>query len=133
MTEKLTRLSYVEDEPDIRAVAELALMTLGGFDIDVCVDGQEAVRKIPVFKPQLILLDVMMPGLDGLQTMTALREIPETAKTPIIFMTAKAQRNEIQHYIDLGAIDVIPKPFDPMLLPQSINSIWDRFLEQQAA
>ncbi len=127
MAHELKRITYVEDEPDIRAVAELALTTIGGFTIDVCASGLEAVEKTPHFLPDLILLDVMMPGLDGRETFRRLKAFPELTDTPIIFMTAKIQTDEINGYKELGAIDVIPKPFDPMTLSQEITDIWNRF------
>jgi len=130
---ELKRILYVEDEPDIRAVAELALSTVGGFTVAVCASGPEAIGKAPDFLPDLILLDVMMPGLDGRETFRVLNAMPASRKTPIIFMTAKAQKHEIDGYLEMGAIDVIPKPFDPMTLAREITSIWDRFNSMKAA
>ena len=78
----------------------------------------------PNARADLLLLDVMMPGLDGLGTLKALREIPATARTPVIFMTAKVQATEVDAYINLGALEVIPKPFDPMELSAQIRKIW---------
>lgn len=124
MTTKLERILYVEDEPDIRVIAELALVRVGGFQLKVCDSGQAAIDAAPAFRPQLMLLDVMMPGMDGLETFAALRQRPETAEVPAIFMTAKAQRHETDHYLQLGAIGVIAKPFDPLELPATLASIW---------
>ena len=131
MHQELERITYVEDEPDIRAVAELALTALGGFTIDVCTSGLEALDKAPTFKPDLILLDVMMPGIDGMETFRRLRTMSELAETPVIFMTAKAQRHEVESYKQIGALDVIPKPFDPMTLADEVKAIWEnaRILE----
>lgn len=133
MSKELNRITYVEDEPDIRAVAELALTAVGNFTLDVCTCGTEAVEKAPAFGPELILLDVMMPGLDGMETFKELQKIPETAGVPVIFMTAKAQKHEVQGYKDMGAIDVIPKPFDPITLSQQIIAVWDRYNAEKAA
>ncbi|MBL4645190.1 MAG: response regulator [Rhizobiales bacterium] len=129
---ELKKITYVEDEPDIRAVAELALTLVGNFTVDVCVSGMEAIEKAPEFGPDLILLDVMMPGMDGVETFHKLREKPELADTPIIFMTAKVQKHEIESYRELGAIDVIAKPFDPMTLGQEINTIWTAYMARGA-
>ena len=126
MTTVLKRILYVEDEPDIQVVAKLALEAVGGFQVRVCSSGEEAVRAAPEFSPQLILLDVMMPGMDGPGTLQALRQLPGSAQTPVIFITAKVQPAEVAHYRALGAMDVIAKPFDPMLLSQTINEIWQR-------
>lgn len=127
----LNRITYVEDEPDIRQVAELALAEVGNFTLDICCNGTEAIEKAPAFGPDLILLDVMMPDMDGVETYRRLREIPSLAETPVIFMTAKVQSHELEKYRQLGAIDIIPKPFDPMTLSQTINDIWSRFRESQ--
>lgn len=126
MTEPLTRILYVEDEPDILTVARLALETLGGFTVEICSSGNEALSRAPIFQPQLILLDVMMPGMDGPSTLKMLRGLPQFASTPVIFMTAKVQPSEVAHYLWLGAVDVIPKPFDPMILSNQIQVIWER-------
>lgn len=133
MKNSLDRISYVEDEPDIRAVAELALTKIGGFTLDICTNGAEAIERTPEFMPDLILLDVMMPGIDGTEVLKQLQRIPETARTPIIFMTAKAQRHEVEAYKALGAIDVIPKPFDPLMLSSNIRKIWSDNLTNKAA
>src|SRR5512135_223483 len=104
MTE-LKRILYVEDEPDIQAVARLALEMVGGFTVEVCSSGQEALDKVAAFAPQLVLLDVMMPGMDGPATLAALRQIPSLSGLPVIFMTAKVQPGEVAHYKGLGAVD----------------------------
>ena len=114
------KLLYVEDEADIREIAEFALED-EGFDIVFCASGEEALEKAVDFQPEVILLDVMMPGMDGPTTLKNLRTIPGLETTPVIFLTAKVQPNEIQNFIALGAIDVIPKPFDPMTLADTIR------------
>ena len=124
MSEKLVRVLYVEDDADIQTVASLALETLGGLTLEICSSGSEAVEKITAFDPQLILLDVMMPGMDGPTTLGELRKIPAFTDTPVIFMTAKVQPGEVAGYKALGAVDVIPKPFDPMTLAEQVNAIW---------
>jgi two-component system, OmpR family, response regulator len=123
-TENLNRILFVEDESDIQAVARLALEAVGGFTVKICSSGSEALHEAPIFEPELILLDVMMPGMDGPSTLKALRRLPLTAATPIIFMTAKVQPQERRYYQELGAIGVIPKPFDPMTLSSMIQTIW---------
>lgn len=126
MSDKLQRLTYVEDEPDIRSITEFALKELGGFELDVCASGPEAIERTPDFNPDLIILDVMMPGMDGIETYKRLRAIPKLAKTPIVFMTAKAMKHETDRYRALGAADVIPKPFDPITLPDLVRQIWNQ-------
>jgi CheY-like chemotaxis protein len=120
----LKTILYVEDEPDIRTVARMALEAVGGFKVHACASGQEALAAAGGANADLILLDVMMPGLDGPSTLKALREIPATAATPVIFMTAKVQPAEIAQYRSLGALDVIAKPFDPMQISAEIRRIW---------
>lgn len=128
MTEKaLERILYVEDEPDIQTVARLALEMVGGYEVEICSSGREALERAARFNPDLILLDVMMPEMDGPTTLQALREQKPTATTPVIFVTAKVQSQEIAEYKLMGALDVIAKPFDPMGLPKEIEEIWDRY------
>jgi len=122
----LSRILYVEDEPDIQAVAKLALEQVGRFTLEVCSSGQEALDKAEPFSPQLMLLDVMMPEMDGPTTLGKLREISNLGNVPAIFMTARVQPHEIQEYIDMGAVDVIAKPFDPMTLSSQIRDIWEK-------
>lgn len=123
-TEALTRILYVDDDDDIRTVAQFTLEMVGGFEVAACGSGQEALTRATGFAPQLLLLDVMMPDMDGPTVLSALRRQPETAGTPAIFMTAKVQPNEVERYRALGAVDVIAKPFDPMALPARIRGIW---------
>ncbi|CAG9931691.1 response regulator [Candidatus Nitrotoga arctica] len=127
MTDKLMRILYVEDEPDIQMVARLALEALGGYTVEICSSGDEALQRAPGFQPQLFLLDVMMPGMDGPSTLKMLRALPQFASTPVIFMTAKVQSGEVAGYKELGAVDVIPKPFDPMILASKVQDIWERY------
>lgn len=122
----LNRILYVEDEPDIRAIAKLALEEVGDFTVDLCGTGEEAVARAEAFAPDLILLDVMMPGMDGYATLRALRAREALAAIPVIFMTAKVQPAEVAHFRTLGALDVIAKPFDPMRLSDTIREIWKR-------
>jgi len=124
MPTPLSRILYVEDEPDIRAVAQMALEAVGGFNVTACASGSEALAAAPTAQADLLLLDVMMPGMDGPSTLQALRALPATAATPVIFMTAKVQAAEVAQYKALGAIDVIHKPFDPMELSAQISRIW---------
>ncbi|MDX2271144.1 MAG: response regulator [Cyanobacteriota bacterium] len=122
----LNRILLVEDDPDIQAVAKLALEAVGGFTVNICSSGREALQMAPQFSPDLILLDVMMPGMDGPSTLKALRELATFPTVPVIFMTAKVQTHEVEGYKQLGAMDVISKPFDPMTLSSQINDIWLR-------
>jgi len=126
MAKELKRILYVEDEPSIRTIAITVLEAVGGFTVIACSSGKQALEAAPGANADLILLDVMMPEMDGPATLAALRQIPQTGETPVIFMTAKVQASEIQHYKSLGAIDVIAKPYDPMTLSAQIAEIWQR-------
>ena len=126
MTQELSRILYVEDDPDIQAIAMMVLETIHGFVMEACSSGAEALQKAVAFKPDLILLDVMMPGMDGPETLKRLRAFPEMVAVPVVFMTAKVQPQEVQGYLNLGALGVIAKPFDPMTLAQQLVSIWEK-------
>ncbi|WP_151704069.1 response regulator [Nitrincola alkalilacustris] len=126
---QLQKLMYVEDDEDIQVIARLALQTVGGLGVEICSSGEEALARIDEIAPQMILLDVMMPGMDGPETLRHLRDLPEFADTPIAFMTAKVQPQEVQSFMKLGACAVIAKPFDPMTLAQEVRKIWDTLHE----
>lgn len=115
---------YVEDDEDIRSITEFALDD-EGFVLASCSNGEDAVKKARDIQPNLLLLDVMMPGMDGPTTLQKLREYKHLTATPVIFMTAKVQEVEVQKYLDLGAVGVIGKPFDPITLPEQIKEILD--------
>ncbi|HGX94057.1 MAG TPA: response regulator [Candidatus Tenderia sp.] len=122
---RLKKILYVEDEPDIQAVAQIALETLGGFELKMCSSGQEALAQAQAYDPDLLLLDVMMPDLDGPATLQALRQLPSLGATPAMFMTAKVAPDEVAQLKSMGAIAVIPKPFDAMTLAQCIQDGWN--------
>lgn len=126
MVHELTRILYVEDDPDIQAIAIMVLETINGFILEACSSGSDALSKAVQFQPDLVLLDVMMPGMNGPETLKGLRAFPELEKTPIVFMTAKVQPQEVEDYLNLGAVGVIAKPFDPMTLAQELRDIWAR-------
>lgn len=121
---ELIKILYVEDEPDIAQVARLALETVGGFTIETCENGKIALEKGPAFKPDLVLMDVMMPEMDGPTALKEMQSMAEMKHVPVIFMTAKVQPVEISEYKALGAVDVIPKPFDPMTLAEQVKQVW---------
>jgi len=120
---KITKIMIVDDDGDICMVVELAARRVGGWDVVVAASGQEALAKARSERPDVILLDVMMPVLDGPATLVKLREEPSTAAIPVIFLTAKVQRLEVEHYMALGASGVIRKPFDAMTLPDEVRRI----------
>lgn len=126
MEKELKTILYVEDEEDIRSIAQIALEDIGGFTLKNCTNGEEALAAAESFVPDLILLDVMMPGMDGPTTLNELRKNPKFSNIPAIFITAKIQADEISEYKSLGALDVISKPFDPITLAAQIKEIWSR-------
>jgi two-component system OmpR family response regulator len=115
------RILHIDDEPDIREVVEISLGLDPGFAMRSCGSGQEALVVAIDWQPDIILCDVMMPVMDGPATLMRLRENPLTAKIPVVFMTARAQTRELDRFRSLGALGVIPKPFDPMTLAASVR------------
>ena len=119
----LRRILYVEDEQSSRAIVKLILEQLGGFDVSTCASGQEALNIIPEYNPNMILLDVMLPDMDGPSIFKQLRQLPEFKNTPVVFLTADDQINK-DAYIKSGILDVISKSFDTMQLPKIIEKLW---------
>jgi CheY-like chemotaxis protein len=119
----IEKIMIVDDDEDIRAVTELAARRIGNWRVVSAASGEEALDVARRELPDLILLDVMMPVLDGPTTMAKLREEPATAAIPVIFLTAKVQQHEIDRYLELGARGVIRKPFDATALPDEVRRI----------
>lgn len=117
------KILVVDDEDDIRRVARLALGRVGGMEVVDTGRSEEAVDLAAREKPDAVLLDVMMPGLDGPATLAALRSDARTAAIPVVFLTAKAMPAEIQRLRALGAAGVLTKPFDPMTLAAALRAI----------
>jgi CheY-like chemotaxis protein len=122
----LIRVLLVEDDPDIQLVASLALADIGGLTVEVCGSGRAALSAASSFEPDLILLDVMMPDMDGIAVLQELRARPDTGLTPVVFMTARAQSHEIARYKALGSLGVITKPFEPATLADALRGMWER-------
>lgn len=127
---ELERIMHIEDDPSIQEVARVALEIVGGFTVMSCSSGMEGLEKLEAFAPQLILLDVMMPEMDGPATLVKLRQTASAASLPVVFMTAKVQSHEIEEYHQLSAAGVIVKPFDPMTLANQLRHIWNNTREQ---
>ena len=113
-----------EDDPDIQLVARLSLKR-AGFTVRVVGNGKEALDAIREQKPDVVLLDWMMPELDGPETCRQLKSDPATAAIPVIFLTAKSQESEIQRGLSLGAAGYVTKPFDALTLGQQVRTIVD--------
>jgi CheY-like chemotaxis protein len=117
-----TRILHVDDEPDIREIVAISLGLNTEFEVRACACGPDAITTAAEWSPFLILLDVMMPGMDGPTTLTHLRDNPRTGDIPVLFMTARAQAREVDQFIALGAHGVISKPFDPMMLATEVRN-----------
>jgi CheY-like chemotaxis protein len=130
MTE-INKVLLVDDEPDIRTIAELSLSQVGGWNTMLASSGAEALEIAAAQQPDLILLDVMMPEMDGVATFQALAGREATRHIPVIFMTARVQSHERERYVGFGAAGVIAKPFDPMRLPDDIRGILAQGVQQR--
>jgi two-component system, OmpR family, response regulator len=117
----MTRVLYVDDEPDIREIAELSLSLDPGFDVRTAASGEEALALVAAWQPDVILLDVMMPVMDGPAVLAELRE--REVRTPVVFVTARAQRSEMQSFATLDAKGVLAKPFDPVTLAAQVRAL----------
>ncbi len=117
------KVLIVDDEADIRRIGELSLQSVGGWQVLLADSGAAGIEAAKVHRPDLILMDMMMPEMDGLSTLQRLRKDPKLESTPVVFMTAKVQREEISRYLEAGAVGVVHKPFDPMTLPDEIQRI----------
>lgn len=125
-SEQLKKILIAEDEADIRDIEKMALEMIGSYEVETCENGSEVMDKVKSFAPQLILLDVMMPKMDGPQALSELRANDDFKHIPVIFVTAKAMEEEVERLISLGALGVITKPFDPSTLSQQVSDIWDK-------
>ena len=122
---KLKKVLYVGDDADIRAMVRVGLETMGGFTVYICSSGQDALDTVPAFEPDLILLDVHMPQMDGPATLQRLRQIPATTQVPIIFL-AENTSGDADTLSALGAVAVISKPIDPMALSDQLITVWQQ-------
>lgn len=126
----LNKVLFIDDEQDILDVIQMALEAVG-MDVTISSEGHRALELVQEVKPQLILLDVMMPGIDGTEVLKHLLADPSTAAIPVVFITAKIRPPEVDYYCKLGAAGVIAKPFDPMGLPDQLTAIWKQHHEQR--
>ncbi|MAX73203.1 response regulator [Alterinioella nitratireducens] len=120
----LKKILHVDDDQDIRTITQMSLEMVGGFELQQCASGKEALIVAPQFQPDLLLLDVMMPEMSGEELWHKLMEMPEFAATPAIFMTAKVEKSFLTHLLVDGALAIVEKPFDPMELSQQITEAW---------
>lgn len=123
--EALRKILLVDDDADIRTICTLSLETIGGYDVQTCINGREALDCISSFDPDLVVLDVMMPELDGPSTLARLKEDGVTGNVPVVFLTARSGPEDTARFLEMGARAVVPKPFDPVALPGVLRSIYE--------
>jgi CheY-like chemotaxis protein len=122
----LKSVLVVDDEPEIREIVEAALTLHEQLSVRVCASGFEALQLLEEFVPDLLILDSMMPQLDGPATLLKLRDKPRLAQLPVMFMTADTLGQSVARYLQLGAIGIIAKPFDPMHLAEDVIATWNK-------
>jgi len=120
----LNRICYVEDDEDIQRIVRMSLERVGKMTVEIVGDPMAAIERMIAFKPELVMLDWMMPGMDGPTLFRKMREVPETKALPVVFITAKASARELEELSSLGAVGTISKPFSPKDLPDQLRSIW---------
>ena len=120
---EIRKVLLAEDEEDIRKVAQISLQFRGGWQVSLAGDGEECLIKAAAERPDLILLDCMMPKLDGYETCRRLKADPALREIPVIFLTAKSQESEVRKGLELGAAGYLIKPFNPMSLATEIRKI----------
>jgi len=123
------RILHVDDQPDIRGIVKLALGKIGGFEVCSCSSGEEALAAAPAFAPELLLIDMSMPGMDGMTLLGRFREAGISA--PAVFFTARAQQSDLDRYRAAGAIGTLSKPFDPLKLGRQLTQIWNENFPSQ--
>jgi CheY-like chemotaxis protein len=125
MSPPLKNVLYVDDDADIREIVQMSLSLDGQLSVNLSDGGERALVKMRVERPDLVMLDVMMPGMDGPSILARMRADEELRHIPVIFMTAKANASEVARFRELSAIGVIAKPFDPMALGGQVRALWE--------
>jgi CheY-like chemotaxis protein len=120
---KIEKLMLVDDDPNILVIAEMGLEDTPEWTVITAQSGQQAIDMAPVENPDAIVLDMMMPGMDGKTVFSKLKQNPKTAEIPVVFLTAKVQSHEVDAYLKMGAAGVITKPFDPVTLSRELKAI----------
>jgi CheY-like chemotaxis protein len=123
-TAPLNRICYVEDDEDIQRIVRMSLEKVGKMTVEVVSDPMVAIERMAAFQPQLVMLDWMMPGMDGPALFRKMREVAATKDLPVVFITAKASQRELDELRSLGAAGTISKPFSPKDLPEQLRALW---------
>ena len=122
----LTRICYVEDDEDIQRIVRMSLERVGKMTVEVVGDPTLAMEAISAFKPDMVILDWMMPKMDGPTLFREMKQRPEFSGLPVVFITAKASQKELDELTALGAVGAISKPFSPKDLPEQLRQIWQK-------
>ncbi len=120
----LNRICYVEDDEDIQRIVRVSLERVGKMTVEIVTDPLRAIDAMKAFGPDLVMLDWMMPGMDGPTLFRKMKQLPETASLPVVFITAKATQRDMDELVALGAAATISKPFSPKDLPDQLRAIW---------
>jgi two-component system OmpR family response regulator len=121
---QLNKICYVEDDEDIQRIVRMSLERVGKMTVEIVTDPLQAIAAMTAFKPDLVMLDWMMPGMDGPTLFKKMKEDPVTSSLPVVFITAKAQSRDMAELMALGAAGTISKPFSPKDLPEQLRQIW---------
>ena len=124
-TQPLSRICYVEDDEDVQRIVRLSLERVGKMTVEVIGDPLVAIERISLFKPDLVMLDWMMPDMDGPTLFRRMKEVPASSSLPVVFITAKASVRELDELRAMGAVGTISKPFAPKELPDQLRAIWN--------
>ena len=122
----LNKICYVEDDEDIQRIVRLSLEKIGKMTVEVVGDPMVAIERIIAFKPDMVMLDWMMPGMDGPALYRKMLETPEVKSLPVVFITAKASERELNELRTMGALGTISKPFSPKDLPDQLRALWNK-------
>ncbi len=133
MPRALEKVLYVDDEPMLCRVVKVALEKVGGLTVETVGSGAEALSTIPCFHPDLVLLDVMMPDLDGPETLRLIRDTVAGHFLPVVFITARARKSDLEYLGPFGPAGVITKPFEPLDLAKRLQAIWAGLSDNPAA
>ena len=123
-TRPLEKVLYVEDDEDIQRIVRMSLERVGKMSVEIVSNSTEAIARMKAFQPDLVMLDWMMPEMDGPTLFRKMHEDPEVAELPVIFITAKASPRELEELVRLGAKGTISKPFSPKDLPDQLRGLW---------
>jgi len=127
MIPPLKHIVCIDDDENILLVARLALKTMGGYRVSAFSDSWNALREVRHLRPDMILLDAIMPGMDGPTVLKTLRENMEVSNIPIFFLTAKTAPEDAEYFLSIGADGVLNKPFDPMTLAKQVKELWEQW------